>query len=43
MASKANNNVDDPGAFPSREWLRRTVVGKAVSFETRYVFVMALL
>jgi len=35
MASKANNNIDDPGAFPSREWLRKTVVGKSVSFETR--------
>lgn len=35
MASKANNNLDDPGAFPSREWLRNTVVGKSVSFETR--------
>lgn len=35
MASKANQNVDDPGAFPSREWLRKTVVGKSVTFETR--------
>lgn len=35
MASKANSNIDDPGAFPSREWLRSTVVGKSVSFETR--------
>jgi staphylococcal nuclease domain-containing protein 1 len=35
MASKANNNVDDPGAFPAREWLRKMVVGKNVAFETR--------
>mmetsp|Transcript_16079 Transcript_16079/g.18495 ORF Transcript_16079/g.18495 Transcript_16079/m.18495 type:complete len:984 (+) Transcript_16079:208-3159(+) len=35
MASKSNNNVDDPGAFSSREFLRRLVVGKPVSFETR--------
>lgn len=35
MASKANNNVDDPGAFPSREWLRTMCVGKTVTFETR--------
>mmetsp|Transcript_40687 Transcript_40687/g.49521 ORF Transcript_40687/g.49521 Transcript_40687/m.49521 type:complete len:938 (+) Transcript_40687:162-2975(+) len=35
MASKGNDNVDDPGAFPSREWLRNTVVGKSVAFETR--------
>ncbi|KAL3792499.1 hypothetical protein HJC23_008421 [Cyclotella cryptica] len=35
MASKANNNVDDPGAFPSREWLRNICVGKTVTFETR--------
>ena len=35
MASKANNNVDDPGAFSSREWLRNICVGKTVSFETR--------
>jgi len=35
MASKGNNNTDDPGAFPSREWLRRTCVGKSVQFETR--------
>jgi len=35
MASKANANRDDPGAFPAREWLRRTCVGRNVSFETR--------
>lgn len=35
MASKANNNVDDPGAFSSREWLRSLCVGKTVTFETR--------
>ena len=35
MASKANNNRDDPGAFPAREWLRKMCVGKNVSFETR--------
>lgn len=27
--------MDEPGAFPAREWLRRLVVGKQVSFETR--------
>lgn len=37
MASKANNNVDDPGAFSSREWLRNLCVGKTVTFETRSV------
>ena len=35
MASKANSNRDDPDAFPAREWLRKTCVGKNVSFETR--------
>lgn len=35
MASKANDNVDDPGAFSSREWLRNLCVGKSVTFETR--------
>ncbi|KAL3911394.1 MAG: hypothetical protein SGILL_007299, partial [Bacillariaceae sp.] len=35
MASKGNNNVDEPGAFPAREWLRQLVVGKMVAFETR--------
>uniref|UniRef100_A0A7S2EXZ5 Uncharacterized protein n=1 Tax=Trieres chinensis TaxID=1514140 RepID=A0A7S2EXZ5_TRICV len=35
MASKGNNNVDEPGAFPSREWLRAKCVGKTVQFETR--------
>ena len=35
MASKANANVDEPGAFPAREWLRNLVVGKMVNFETR--------
>mmetsp|Transcript_1277 Transcript_1277/g.3654 ORF Transcript_1277/g.3654 Transcript_1277/m.3654 type:complete len:979 (+) Transcript_1277:114-3050(+) len=35
MASKANSNRDDPGAFPAREWLRKMCVGKNVSFETR--------
>ena len=37
MASKANGNIDDPGAFAAREWLRKKVVGKQVAFETRYV------
>jgi len=35
MASKANGNIDDPGAFPAREWLRNQCVGKQVAFETR--------
>ena len=35
MASKANSNVDDAGAFSSREWLRNLCVGKTVTFETR--------
>lgn len=35
MASKANGNIDDPGAFPAREWLRQLCVGKQVAFETR--------
>ena len=35
MASKANGNIDDPGAFPAREWLRNLCVGKQVAFETR--------
>eukprot|EP00529_Nitzschia_sp_RCC80_P041560 CAMPEP_0113522986 /NCGR_PEP_ID=MMETSP0014_2-20120614/45476_1 /TAXON_ID=2857 /ORGANISM="Nitzschia sp." /LENGTH=953 /DNA_ID=CAMNT_0000421069 /DNA_START=13 /DNA_END=2874 /DNA_ORIENTATION=- /assembly_acc=CAM_ASM_000159 len=35
IASKGNNNTDEPGAFPSREWLRQMVVGKMVSFEVR--------
>lgn len=35
IASKANNNVDEPGAFPAREWLRTKLVGKSVTFETR--------
>ena len=35
MASKANGNIDDPGAFPAREWLRNLCVGKPVAFETR--------
>ena len=35
MASRANRNRDDPGAFPSREFLRLLCVGKNVSFETR--------
>jgi len=35
MASKGNNNVDEPGAFPSREWLRNKCIGKSVQFETR--------
>lgn len=35
LASKSNNNVDDPGAFSSREWLRNLCVGKTVTFETR--------
>lgn len=34
MASKTNP-VDEPGAFPAREWLRKLVVGKQVQFETR--------
>jgi staphylococcal nuclease domain-containing protein 1 len=35
MASKANANTDEPGAFPAREWLRQLLVGKMVNFETR--------
>jgi len=35
MASKSNNNLDEPAAFPAREWLRSKCVGKNVSFETR--------
>eukprot|EP00545_Synedropsis_sp_CCMP1620_P000313 CAMPEP_0119007442 /NCGR_PEP_ID=MMETSP1176-20130426/3009_1 /TAXON_ID=265551 /ORGANISM="Synedropsis recta cf, Strain CCMP1620" /LENGTH=948 /DNA_ID=CAMNT_0006959593 /DNA_START=112 /DNA_END=2958 /DNA_ORIENTATION=+ len=35
IASKGNNNIDEPGAFPAREWLRQRCVGKSVSFETR--------
>jgi len=35
MASKVNGNIDDPGAFPAREWLRDICVGKTVEFETR--------
>jgi staphylococcal nuclease domain-containing protein 1 len=35
MASKANSNTDEAGAFPAREWLRQLVVGKMVQFETR--------
>lgn len=35
MASKGNSNVDEPGAFSSREWLRNLCVGKTVTFETR--------
>lgn len=27
--------IDEPGAFASREWLRKMVVGKAVQFETK--------
>lgn len=30
-----SNPVDEPGAFPAREWLRQLVIGKAVRFETR--------
>jgi staphylococcal nuclease domain-containing protein 1 len=30
-----SNPVDEPGAFPAREWLRNHVVGKQVRFETR--------
>ena len=35
MASKANANTDEPGAFPAREFLRNMIVGKFVNFETR--------
>lgn len=35
MASKGNANMDEPGAFLGREWLRSLVVGKMVAFETR--------
>lgn len=35
MASKANANIDEAGAFPAREWLRQLLVGKMVNFETR--------
>lgn len=34
MASKSTP-ADEPGAFEAREWLRKLVVGKQVSFETR--------
>jgi hypothetical protein len=37
VAAKSNSNVDEPGAFPSREFLRALVVGKQVTFETRSV------
>ena len=33
LASKANP-VDEPGAFPAREWLRQLVIGQVVRFET---------
>lgn len=33
LASKSNP-VDDPGAFPAREWLRKLTVGKSVRFQT---------
>uniref|UniRef100_A0A7S1V294 TNase-like domain-containing protein n=1 Tax=Grammatophora oceanica TaxID=210454 RepID=A0A7S1V294_9STRA len=35
IASKGNGHIDEPGAFPAREWLRTMVVGKNVAFETR--------
>jgi len=35
VASKGNGHIDEPGAFPSREWLRGLVVGKMCAFETR--------
>jgi len=35
VASKGNGNIDEPGAFPSREWLRGLVIGQMVAFETR--------
>lgn len=35
IASKGNNNIDEPGAFSAREWLRSRCVGKSVAFETR--------
>eukprot|EP00559_Dactyliosolen_fragilissimus_P001205 CAMPEP_0184865336 /NCGR_PEP_ID=MMETSP0580-20130426/17746_1 /TAXON_ID=1118495 /ORGANISM="Dactyliosolen fragilissimus" /LENGTH=944 /DNA_ID=CAMNT_0027364493 /DNA_START=76 /DNA_END=2910 /DNA_ORIENTATION=+ len=35
MASKGNGNIDEPGAFEAREWLRSLVIGKQVAFETR--------
>ena len=35
MASKGNANIDEPGAFPAREWLRNLIVGKMVNFETQ--------
>ena len=33
LASKTNP-VDEPGAFPAREWLRKLLVGKSVRFQT---------
>jgi staphylococcal nuclease domain-containing protein 1 len=35
LASKSNGNIDEPGAYPGREWLRELVVGKMVEFETK--------
>jgi staphylococcal nuclease domain-containing protein 1 len=35
MAFKGNANIDEPGAFPAREWLCQLVVGKILNFETR--------
>lgn len=35
IASKGNNNTDEPGAFTAREWLRNLVIGKSVMFDTR--------
>jgi staphylococcal nuclease domain-containing protein 1 len=35
VASKGNGNVDEPGAFAGREWMRALTVGKNVMFETR--------
>jgi hypothetical protein len=42
IASKGNNNTDEPGAFPAREWLRQRCVGKSVTFETRYVILLKI-
>jgi len=41
LGNKANGNVDEPGAFTSRMWLRELVVGKTVTFETRKQGAMA--
>lgn len=41
LGNKSNGNVDEPGAFTSRMWLRELVIGKTVNFETRKQGAMA--